>query len=119
VDRTIDMTKDGFTFLVMGFTGRKAASFKEAYIARFNEMEAEIRAAAISRHHQHNLSHPAWSRATSISRTDGGAVDGHSGPIGYIPTGKHQSPASDAPGSATIPVLQFINPVTRWALIES
>lgn len=33
------MTKDGFTILVMGFTGEKALQFKEAYIKRFNEME--------------------------------------------------------------------------------
>jgi Rha family phage regulatory protein len=33
------MTKDGFTFLAMGFTGKKAASFKVAYINVFNEME--------------------------------------------------------------------------------
>lgn len=33
------MTRDGFTYLVMGFTGKKAAQFKEAYIKRFNEME--------------------------------------------------------------------------------
>lgn len=33
------ITKDGFVFLVMGFTGKKAAAFKEAYIKRFNEME--------------------------------------------------------------------------------
>lgn len=33
------MTRDGFTFLVMGYTGKKAAQFKEAYIKRFNEME--------------------------------------------------------------------------------
>lgn len=26
------MTKDGFSFLVMGYTGKKAAQFKEAYI---------------------------------------------------------------------------------------
>lgn len=39
--RSINMTKDGLVFLIMGFTGRKAAAFKEAYIARFNEMEAE------------------------------------------------------------------------------
>ncbi|MCL6593955.1 MAG: Rha family transcriptional regulator, partial [Alicyclobacillus sp.] len=37
------MTKDGFTFLVMGYRGKKAARFKEAYIARFNAMEAFIR----------------------------------------------------------------------------
>lgn len=42
--RSIDMTKDGLVFLIMGFTGRKAATFKEAYIARFNQMEAELRA---------------------------------------------------------------------------
>lgn len=41
--RSLDMTKDGFVFLVMGFTGRDAARFKEAYIQRFNEMEAELR----------------------------------------------------------------------------
>lgn len=37
---TMNMTKDGFVFLVMGFTGLRAAQFKEAYITRFNEMEA-------------------------------------------------------------------------------
>lgn len=38
------MTRDGFSFIVMGFTGRKAARFKEAYINRFNEMEADLQA---------------------------------------------------------------------------
>lgn len=37
------LTKDGFSFTVMGFTGKKAAQFKEAYINRFNEMESFIR----------------------------------------------------------------------------
>ncbi|HEL8054140.1 TPA: Rha family transcriptional regulator [Escherichia coli] len=37
-----DITKDGFVFLAMGFTGKKAARFKEAYIAEFNRMEAEL-----------------------------------------------------------------------------
>ncbi len=32
------MTKDGFIFLVMGFTGRKAALIKESYINAFNMM---------------------------------------------------------------------------------
>lgn len=41
--RAYNMTKDGFVFLVMGFTGKEAARFKLAYIARFNEMEAELR----------------------------------------------------------------------------
>lgn len=33
------MTKDGFTFLVMGYTGKKASKFKEEYIKAFNKME--------------------------------------------------------------------------------
>lgn len=33
------MTRDGFTMLVMGYTGQKAMRFKELYIKRFNEME--------------------------------------------------------------------------------
>ncbi|HGJ5877509.1 MAG TPA: Rha family transcriptional regulator, partial [Arsenophonus nasoniae] len=37
-----EMTKDGFVFLVMGFTGKKAAQFKEAYIAEFNLMERKL-----------------------------------------------------------------------------
>jgi len=37
------MTKDGFTFLVMGYRGKKAARFKEAYIQRFNAMEDFIK----------------------------------------------------------------------------
>lgn len=36
------VTKDGFVFLAMGFTGKKAAQFKEAYITAFNEMEAKL-----------------------------------------------------------------------------
>lgn len=43
VIRSFDMTKDGFTLLVMGYTGAKAMEFKLAYIKRFNEMEAELR----------------------------------------------------------------------------
>lgn len=39
----VTMTKDGFAFLVMGFTGVAAAVFKEAYIGQFNAMEAELR----------------------------------------------------------------------------
>lgn len=37
------MTKDGFTSLAMGYKGALAAKFKEAYIARFNEMEAKLK----------------------------------------------------------------------------
>lgn len=37
------MTRDGFTMLVMGYTGQKAMRFKELYIKRFNEMEKFIK----------------------------------------------------------------------------
>lgn len=36
------MTRDGFSFLCMGFTGKEAAKWKEAYINAFNQMEAEL-----------------------------------------------------------------------------
>lgn len=37
-----EMTKDGFMFLVMGFTGKKAAAIKESYIAAFNWMAEQL-----------------------------------------------------------------------------
>lgn len=47
------ITKDGFAFLAMGFTGRKAAQFKEAYITAFNQM-AETLANGMHRINQAN-----------------------------------------------------------------
>lgn len=41
--RCYGVTRDGFTALAMGFTGKKAAHFKELYIRRFNEMESFIK----------------------------------------------------------------------------
>ena len=43
------LTRDGFTMLVMGFTGQRAMQFKEAYIKRFNEMECTIKALVAAR----------------------------------------------------------------------
>lgn len=40
------LTKDGFTLLVMGYTGEKATRFKVAYIERFNQMENFIKSLA-------------------------------------------------------------------------
>ena len=37
------MNRDGFSLLVMGYTGHKALDFKLAYIRRFNEMEEALR----------------------------------------------------------------------------
>lgn len=43
------MTRDGFTMLVMGYTGTKAMHFKELYIKRFNEMESFIKTLVMAR----------------------------------------------------------------------
>lgn len=43
------MTRDGFTMLVMGYTGTKAMRFKELYIKRFNEMESFIKTLVMAR----------------------------------------------------------------------
>lgn len=38
-----NLTRDGFTLLAMGFTGKEALQWKLLYIQAFNEMEAELR----------------------------------------------------------------------------
>lgn len=41
--RMYEMTKDGFSFLVMGYTGEKAGKFKEDFINEFNKREALLK----------------------------------------------------------------------------
>lgn len=43
------ITRDGFTLLVMGYTGDLAMKFKEAYIKQFNAMEAALQGKLIER----------------------------------------------------------------------
>lgn len=43
------MTRDGFTLLVMGYTGELAMRFKEAYIKQFNAMEAALQGKFVER----------------------------------------------------------------------
>lgn len=38
------LTRDGFVYLCMGFTGPEAGRWKEGFIAEFNRMEAALRA---------------------------------------------------------------------------
>ena len=38
----VEMTRDGFCFLAMGFTGKEAAKWKEAFIDAFNRMESSL-----------------------------------------------------------------------------
>lgn len=57
-----EMTKDGFTFLAMGFTGEKAAEWKEKYISAFNMLER--------RSHQPDLSNPAQLRTLLLENVE-------------------------------------------------
>lgn len=41
--KAYEMTKDGFSFLVMGYTGEKAGQFKEAFINEFNRREMMLK----------------------------------------------------------------------------
>ncbi|EHL5689620.1 Rha family transcriptional regulator [Escherichia coli] len=63
------ITRDGFAFLAMGFTGKRAARFKEAYINAFNQMEKQLSKLAVPSDVAHNASvlysyissiHQAW-----------------------------------------------------------
>lgn len=56
-----EMTRDGFSFLVMGFNGKEAAVWKEKYIAAFNRMEAE-RMAWFARDPREALNDPVMMR---------------------------------------------------------
>lgn len=40
---SVIMSEDGFSLLTMGFTGKRAAQFKEGYIADFNRMKERLR----------------------------------------------------------------------------
>ena len=44
------ITRDGFTYLAMGFTGKIAAQFKETYIKAFNSMEEILRTSSFSKY---------------------------------------------------------------------
>ncbi|EFM6916890.1 peptidase [Escherichia coli] len=50
------ITRDGFAFLAMGFTGKRAARFKEAYINAFNLMEKQRSKPAVPSDVAHNAS---------------------------------------------------------------
>lgn len=50
------ITRDGFAFLAMGFTGKRAAQFKEAYINAFNQMERQLSTPSVLSDAAHNAS---------------------------------------------------------------
>ncbi|WP_394179566.1 Rha family transcriptional regulator [Marinomonas posidonica] len=66
-DRGYRITRDGFVFLAMGFTGAKAAQFKEAYINAFNQMEKQ---------HKEQKHLPATSDSTAVAETNSYSLKG-------------------------------------------
>ncbi|MGS2996147.1 Rha family transcriptional regulator [Escherichia coli] len=50
------ITRGGFAFLAMGFTGKRAAQFKEAYINAFNQMEKQLSKPSVPSDVAHNAS---------------------------------------------------------------
>jgi hypothetical protein len=42
LDRSFDLTRDGYSLLAFGFTGAKALRFKVRYIEAFNAMEVAL-----------------------------------------------------------------------------
>lgn len=58
------MTKDGFMFLVMGFTGKQAARLKDDYINEFNRMSDALNQRQNSLMYQYNKVSIAYDTAT-------------------------------------------------------
>ncbi len=58
--RIVRMTKDGFMFLVMGFTGKEAARIKETYINAFNKMAEQLQ----------QLSMGLWEQRLALEKRD-------------------------------------------------
>jgi Rha family phage regulatory protein len=59
------LTKDGFVYITMGFSGKKAAMFKVGYIERFNQMEASIKYQTAAK-----LDHPAFTEAVMLAHPE-------------------------------------------------
>ena len=59
------MTKDGFALVAMEIKGKRARQFKEAYIRRFNEMEAFIRSLQTAK-----MEFPAFTEAIMVAHDE-------------------------------------------------
>lgn len=62
--RAYRISRDGFSFLAMGFTGRPAARWKEEFISAFNKMEREQRRIVTNR------ALPEWHEARQFGKIE-------------------------------------------------
>lgn len=77
--RQYELTRDGFTLITMGFTGREAMAWKIRYIEAFNAMEAELRApepGAADLPEGEELTHRDWLAMVREARLLGGVTAG-------------------------------------------
>jgi len=108
----IEMDRDGFTLLAMGFTGAKALKFKLAYIAAFNAMEVELRA----RDDEDDVF--VGNTAEADARIlDGDVVDN----VPVLVAGRHRLEAVRRLGETRIQCLVFDNETTAalWEISEN
>lgn len=66
-----EMTKNGFSFIAMGFTGKQAAQFKESYINAFDEMSSYINSQNLTLIAQFNKACLEFERASDIASQAG------------------------------------------------
>jgi len=59
------LTRDAFSLVVMGFTGKKAMQFKVDFISRFNQMEDFIKSLYAAK-----LEHPAFTEAVMLAHDE-------------------------------------------------
>lgn len=71
----VEMTRDGFMLLAMGFTGADALRTKEAFIAAFNKMEEELRRKRTPMLHEQlmalTVAGPAFNSLASVAKMFG------------------------------------------------
>lgn len=85
------MTRDGFTFLAMGFTGKVAAQFKEAYINAFNEMEEKLRSERCTKYAERIVKKQIKEFNQSLQQTLASGRNKHGSIYGrMIPYGKEE-----------------------------
>lgn len=82
------MTYDGFTLLVMGFTGKKAMQFKEQYIREFNEMKRWLNNRANLKADQHRMNEAIKNRLEQTGKDDPNAYTRENNLVYIVALGK-------------------------------
>ncbi|RBP79092.1 transcriptional regulator [Marinomonas rhizomae] len=98
------ITRDGFVFLAMGFTGAKAAQFKEAYINAFNQMEKH----QIEKQLNEQKHLPATTDSTAVAETDSYSLQGRQLLNNIVKSMQIQSDPVVVPSKELIDLIQAV-----------